>query len=155
MKHLDQKSMWGVKGLFDLCFRITVHHQRQSGQEPGGRSWCRGHGGVLFTGLLPMACSTCFLRESRTTWPGVAPPTMHWTLPHQSLVKKMPYRSPFQGMGPKLDLSLTGYSHKSCATITLLQAGQIVGLRFCGWFGVPVSLLGALSGYRRWSVQAS
>jgi hypothetical protein len=48
----------------------------QAGQEPGGRSWCRGHGRVLLTGLLPMACSACFLIEHRTTSPKVAPPTV-------------------------------------------------------------------------------
>jgi hypothetical protein len=44
----------------------------QTGQEPGGRSSCRGHGGVLLTGLLLMACSACFLIEPRTTNPRVA-----------------------------------------------------------------------------------
>ena len=36
-------------------------------KEPWGRSWCRGHGGVLLTGLLPRACSACSLTQSRTT----------------------------------------------------------------------------------------
>jgi hypothetical protein len=27
------KAIWGGKGLFSLCFHITVHHQRKSGQE--------------------------------------------------------------------------------------------------------------------------
>jgi len=62
-----------------------------SGQELGSRSWCRGHGGMLLTGLLPLACSAYFLIEPRTTSPGMAPPTMGWTLPHWSLIKKMPY----------------------------------------------------------------
>jgi hypothetical protein len=54
------------------------------GLEPGGRSWCRGHGGVLLTGLLPLACSACFLIEPRTTSLGMAPPTMGPpTLDHQ------------------------------------------------------------------------
>ena len=57
------------------------------GQEPGGRSWCRGHRGVLLTGLLPMTCSTCFLSF---LIPGMSPPTMGWTLFHQSLIKMMP-----------------------------------------------------------------
>jgi hypothetical protein len=47
---------------------------------------------VLLTGLLPMACSACFLIEPRTTSPGLAPPTMGWALPHQSIIKKIPYR---------------------------------------------------------------
>ena len=53
--------------------------------EPGDRSWCRIHRGVLLTGLLPVACSACFLIELRTTSPGLAPPTMGWALPHWSI----------------------------------------------------------------------
>jgi hypothetical protein len=42
---------------------------------------------VLATGSLSLA-----LTVPRTICPGVAPPTMGWTLPHQLLIKKMPYR---------------------------------------------------------------
>jgi hypothetical protein len=35
-----------------------------------------------------------FLIEPRTTCPGVSPPTMGWTCPHQSLIKKMPIGYP-------------------------------------------------------------
>jgi hypothetical protein len=35
---------------------------------------------VLLTGLLPLACSACFLIKPRTTIPGMAPPTMGWAL---------------------------------------------------------------------------
>jgi hypothetical protein len=42
-----------------------------TGQEPGGR----GHGGMLLTGLLPLACSACLLVEPMTTSLGMAPPT--------------------------------------------------------------------------------
>jgi hypothetical protein len=38
------------------------------------RSWCGGHGGVLLTGLLLMACSACFLIELRTINTGVISP---------------------------------------------------------------------------------
>jgi hypothetical protein len=31
---------------------------------------------MLLTGLLPLACSACFLTEPRTTSPGMAPPTV-------------------------------------------------------------------------------
>jgi hypothetical protein len=60
-KHHDQEASWRWKGLFSLHSHITVHHQRKvriathTGQELEGRSWCRGHGGVLLTGLLPLA----------------------------------------------------------------------------------------------------
>ena len=45
---------------------------------------------VLLSGLVIMACSVCFLIEPRTTRPGMAPPTIDWTLSHQSL-KKISY----------------------------------------------------------------
>jgi hypothetical protein len=43
----------------------------------------------LLTDLLTVACSACFLVESRTTSPGMTPPwvTMGWVLLHQSLRK--------------------------------------------------------------------
>jgi hypothetical protein len=76
------RSKLGEKGLFSLHFHIADHHQKRArtgthtGYEPRGRSWCRGHGGMLLTGLLPLACSACFLIEPRTTSPGMAPPTV-------------------------------------------------------------------------------
>ena len=74
-KHHDQESSWGGKGLFSL--HIAVHHQRKSGLElKQVRSWYRGHGGMLLTGLLPLACSACFRIEPSATSPGMAPPTM-------------------------------------------------------------------------------
>ena len=45
----------------------------------------------LLPGLLLMACSACFLIEPRTTSPGMAPLTMGWALPYQSIMKKIPY----------------------------------------------------------------
>ena len=33
MKHYDQKTSWGEKGLSGLHFHTIVHHQRKSGQE--------------------------------------------------------------------------------------------------------------------------
>jgi hypothetical protein len=54
---------------------ITKGSQDRNSSRSGSRSWCRGHGGMLLTGLLPLACSACFLIEPRTTSPGMAPPT--------------------------------------------------------------------------------
>lgn len=48
-------------------------------------------GWVLLPGLLSMSCSDCFLKEIRTTSPWMAPPTMGWTLPYRSLIKKMSF----------------------------------------------------------------
>jgi len=41
--------------------------------------------------LATPRCSACFLIEPRTSSPGVELLTMGWALPHQSLVKEMPY----------------------------------------------------------------
>ena len=64
----------------------------QEGQEPGSRTWFKGHRGVLLNGFLPIVCSACFLIEFRTTILGMAPPTIGCGLLHQLLIKKMPYR---------------------------------------------------------------
>lgn len=71
------KGKWGRKGLTGL----TLPHQSlplkgirirtQSGQEPGGRSWCGGHGGW---GCCLLTCLACFLMES---WP----PAQAWQYP--------------------------------------------------------------------------
>lgn len=58
-----------------------VRRGTQAGQEPENRSWSRGHGGVLLTSLLPMACSTYFLLEPSTTSPGKDPRTMGQAFP--------------------------------------------------------------------------
>ena len=47
------------------------------GQETGDRSWSRGHGEVLSTGLFPMAYSACFVRK-----PG--PPSQGWYHPQRA-----------------------------------------------------------------------
>jgi hypothetical protein len=54
---------------------ITRGSQDWNSSRSGSRSWCRGRGGMLLTGLLPLACSACFLIEPKTTSPGMAPPT--------------------------------------------------------------------------------
>lgn len=55
-----------------------------------GRSKLIGPRGVLFTGLLPIACLSCLLPFiHRTTILRRAPPTMDWDCQHQSLTKKM------------------------------------------------------------------
>jgi hypothetical protein len=67
MKHHDWKASWGGKGLLGLSFQIytpsleEVWTRTQAGLEPGVRSWCRGHGELQFTGLLPMVAQSAFL----------------------------------------------------------------------------------------------
>lgn len=57
--------------------------------EPRGRNWSRNRGGILLPALLPMAGAVWVLRPPRTSRPGVAPPTVWCTIPHQSFIKKM------------------------------------------------------------------
>jgi hypothetical protein len=94
IKHHDQEASWGGKGLFGLYFHTVVHHQGSqdwNSSRSGSRSWCRDHEEMLLTGLLPLACSACFLKEPRTTSPEMAPPTMAGPSHPWSLVEKMPY----------------------------------------------------------------
>ena len=71
---------------------ITVYHWRKSGQKlTQSRSLETGADVEAMEGYCLLACSACFLIEPRTTSLGMAPPTMGWALPHQSLIKKMPY----------------------------------------------------------------
>jgi hypothetical protein len=82
----------GRKGLFGLHFHTTVHHQGSQDWNSSmseSRSWCRGHGEMLLTGLLPLACSACSLIEPRL-------PAQRWSHPQGafplwSLIEKMPY----------------------------------------------------------------
>jgi hypothetical protein len=89
IKHHDQSKMGG-KAHTATALVITEGSRDRNlkRQESEGRSWCRGHGGVLLAGLLPMACSACFLIEPRTISLGVAPPMMGWVFSCQSLIKK-------------------------------------------------------------------
>jgi hypothetical protein len=68
---------------------ITKGSQDWNSSRSGSRSWCRGHGGMFFTGLPPLACSACSLIETRL-------PAQRWhhpqgDLPPWSLIEKMPY----------------------------------------------------------------
>jgi hypothetical protein len=54
---------------------ITEGSQDRNSSRSGYRNWCRGHGGMWLTGLLPLACSACFLIEPMTTSPRMAPST--------------------------------------------------------------------------------
>jgi hypothetical protein len=55
---------------------ITKGSQGRDSSRSGSRSWCRGHGGMFLTGLLPLTCSVCSLIEHKTISRGMAPPTM-------------------------------------------------------------------------------
>lgn len=64
------RASWEEKGFFGL--HILNHNPLREANwaetpASGGRSCCRGHGGVLLTYLLPTACSTCEFIDSRTS----------------------------------------------------------------------------------------
>jgi hypothetical protein len=68
---------------------ITKGSQDWNSSRSGSRSWCRSHGGMFLTGLLPLACSACSLIEPRL-------PAQRWShpqgaFPPWSLIEKMPY----------------------------------------------------------------
>jgi hypothetical protein len=68
---------------------ITKGSRDWNSSRSGSRGWCRGHGGMFFTGLLPLACSACSLIEPRL-------PAQRWFHPQGaflpwSLIEKMPY----------------------------------------------------------------
>jgi hypothetical protein len=84
----------GRKGFTSLTVPSKIHHQKQQlkqGRDPEAAADTEAKEGAAYC-LLPMACSTCFLIEPRTTCPGMSPPTMGWALLHQSLIKKMFYK---------------------------------------------------------------
>ena len=68
------KTKLGRKGLIQLRLPGSPGKEVREGMQtaPGGRSWCKDHGGMLLTGLLSMACSVCFLIEPRIPGPGMA-----------------------------------------------------------------------------------
>jgi hypothetical protein len=73
IKYHEQKQLGGESVYFTYSSTlqsISGVGLGKSGQDPRGRSWCRGHGRMLLTGLLIMACSACLLIEPRTTSPG-------------------------------------------------------------------------------------
>jgi hypothetical protein len=71
-KHHDQEAVGEEKGLFSLHFHIAVHHWKKNwnSSRSGSRSWCRGHGGMFFTGLLSLLSY-----RTKTTSPETVPPT--------------------------------------------------------------------------------
>jgi hypothetical protein len=81
---------------------ITKGSQDWNSSRAGSRSWCRGHGGMLLTGLLPLACPACSLIESKTTSPGMAPSTIgpphlitNWeNAPQLDLMETLPQLTP-------------------------------------------------------------
>jgi hypothetical protein len=67
---------------------ITKGSQDGNWSRSESRSWCRGHGGMFLTGLLPLACSACFLIEPKTTRPEMVPPIRG---PSPLITEKIPH----------------------------------------------------------------
>ena len=83
MKHLDQKVSWEQKGLLGLIIphsspSLKENRGAQTRQGHGSRSWCKVHRRVMLTGLLPMACSSFFNIELRSTRQRMA--SCQWTM---------------------------------------------------------------------------
>jgi hypothetical protein len=79
------------KGFIYFGLQFIVPHEGKTGKEPKVGTWRQ----ELFTDLLPVAFSACFLEYSSTTCPwgstiysGQGPPTLR----KQSFIKKVPHR---------------------------------------------------------------
>lgn len=87
IKHWPPKHL-GRKG---LGFYILTIEGRQARNTSRNRDRNQGKG--LLAGLLSMAYSVCFLIQPRSTYPGVAQPTVGLALLYHSIdMKKMPHR---------------------------------------------------------------
>lgn len=74
--------------IYYISISQVIVERSQGQKEPGGgRKCCRDHRRVLLSAFLLMA----FSLESRINSSGVSPHTVGWSLPHQSLTKKVPY----------------------------------------------------------------
>lgn len=128
------KATWRQKGLLYVSQPITEGSQGwYSTLEHGGRDGSRGHGGMLLTGLFSVTCSVLLLIRPRTTCPGVEPPTVNWTLLHQSLIKKIHYRqSDGDNFSSEMTLDYINSSEKSTRTISFLFSSHSVP-KDCWW----------------------
>ena len=94
MKHHDQSNP-GRKGFIWL---MLPHHGRKSRPNRAGawrqelmqRPW---RGAAYWLALYDLLSLLSYRTQNHS--PGVATPTMGWALPHQSLVKKIHYRSAY------------------------------------------------------------
>jgi hypothetical protein len=91
-KHYDQTTQGetGFSSSFTSRSQSTIKGSRGKSSSRTGtwsRSRCRGHGGGLLSGLLPTACSACFLIAPRTTSQGWH--HLHSELdPHKSIINQ-------------------------------------------------------------------
>jgi hypothetical protein len=81
--NIKTKKQVGEERVYSACTSIllfiTKRNQDWNSSRSGSRSWYRGHRGMFFTGLLPLAC---FLIKPKITSPGMVPPTRDPPLDH-------------------------------------------------------------------------
>lgn len=79
VKHHDHQQPGEEMAYFGLQLSGHTTLQRSTilKQELGSSGWCRHHGGVLITGLLPTVYSASFLRGPRITSPKVTSGPSH------------------------------------------------------------------------------
>ena len=84
------RSKMGEGRVYSAYISILLLLTKESdSSRSGSRSWCRGHGRMFLTGLLPLACSACTLIEPKSTSPEMVPLTRG--PPPWSLIEKMPH----------------------------------------------------------------
>ena len=91
MKHYDQSNL-GRKGFVWLTLPHHCSSLKEVRTGTQGRNKEAGADAEAMERGCLLACTACFSIEPRITSPGVAPSTMAWALPHQSLTKSVPYR---------------------------------------------------------------
>ena len=74
-KQIGEERVYSAYTSILLFITKDVRTGTQTGQEAGADAEAM-HGGMFLTGLLPLACSACFLTEPRTNSPEMAPPTV-------------------------------------------------------------------------------
>lgn len=88
IKHHNQKQFWKDSVYFTL--QLSGHTSSLSEVRAGtqGRNlWQEVKQRPWRSTAYWLVHSACFLRQPRTTCPGMSSPTVAWTLPHQSLIR--------------------------------------------------------------------
>jgi hypothetical protein len=93
-KHHDQSNLRKKRFIW-LTYHSPSRETKagtKTGQDPGGRSMIQRPWTSAAYWLPPPDLLSLLFTELRTTSSGMAPLTMDWALPHQSIIKKMHYR---------------------------------------------------------------
>jgi hypothetical protein len=65
-KHHNQEANWGGKDFFQLILPHCCSSPKEGRTwTQVGHGWCRSHGGMLLTGLIPLVYLACSLIETR------------------------------------------------------------------------------------------